>query len=418
MPFSFEYHASFQADAAKLSAAQAAVEEDIAAGKLQFALLPYQDETVLVAIEHLARRFREKFRTFVVVGIGGSDLGTRAVHRALNHQFYNLVSDRRLFFVGDTTDPVALEEVIGLLDWKETGIVVVSKSGETIEVMSSFLILRQKLKQAVGDHVYAHHIAAITDPEQGTLREIVTAEGYAALPHPPVGGRFSVLSAVGLFPLALAGLPIRELLSGAATMLESGRGDALAYAGYQFAAYEHGQHIQVFMPYTYALRELGFWFRQLWAESLGKALNTEGQEVHVGPTPVAAIGPTDQHSQVQLYREGPDDKTFTFLTVAETHNLTIPEDIPEAESVQYLKGLSLNKVLHAEQQGTDQALREANKPTCTIAMDKLDAEHLGGLIMFFELATAYMGRLLNVNTYDQPGVQRGKEIAHHLLGDA
>jgi glucose-6-phosphate isomerase len=418
MSFRFNYHFSFDADPAQLEAAKSVVEKDIEVGKLQFATLPYQDETVLVAIEHLARRFREKFRTFIVIGIGGSDLGTRAVHRALNHQFYNFVTDRRIFFVGDTTDPVALEEVMGLIDWKETGIVVVSKSGETIEVMSAFLILRDKLKQAVGDHVFAHHIAAITDPEQGTLREIVEAEGYAALPHPPVGGRFSVLSAVGLFPLALAGIDIRALLRGASQMMEAERDQALAYAGYQYAAYQKGQKIHVLMPYTYALRELGFWFRQLWAESLGKALSVTGEEIHVGPTPVAALGPTDQHSQVQLYREGPDDKTFTFITVAEPKDIKIPQDIPVTEKVQYLKGRSLNAILHAEQKGTEQALHEAKRPTSTIELDKLDAEHIGGLIMFFELATAFMGELLKVNAYDQPGVQRGKEIAHQLLGDA
>lgn len=390
------------------------VKTEIEAKRIPFAELPYQEEAGLKAIEHMAQRLREKFKAFIVIGIGGSDLGARAVHRALHHQFHNTVSDKKIYFVGDTTDPVPLEEVMGIVHWEDTAIIVISKSGNTIEVMSSFLVLRDRLKKAVG-HRYVDHIVAVTDPETGILRQVVNEEGYASLPHLPVGGRFSVLSSVGLFPLALTGLPIRDLLKGAKEMLEEQSDFALDYALLQYAAYKEGKHVHVFMPYTYSLRELGFWFRQLWAESLGKAKNLDGDMVNVGPTPVAALGPTDQHSQVQLYREGPHDKTFTFLTVAKTHDLHVPQDVPSVEGVQFLKGLSFNAILHAEQAGTEEALREVGRPTYTIELDRLDAHHLGGVIMFFELATAYMGSLLNIDPYDQPGVERGKELMHSRL---
>lgn len=384
-------------------------------GEVEFAKLPYQDDEVIREIAELAGEWRKRFKTFVIVGIGGSDLGARAAHRALNHQFYNLTSEYRMFFVGDTTDPVALEEVVELLSWQETGVVMISKSGNTVEQMATFLVLRDHLQQALGE-LYHTHIVTITDPTSGTLREITSAEGYRSLVHPPVGGRFSVLSAVGLFPLALAGIDIWQLLTGARWCMERHTPDALHYAAVQHAAYEDGKRIHVFMPYTYALREVGFWFRQLWAESLGKAVNLEGLTVNVGPTPVAALGPTDQHSQVQLYREGPNDKTFTFVTVRETSGLTVPENLPSSEGVQYLKGRRFQDILEAELAGTEGALQEVGRPTCRIELDTLDAEHLGALFFFFELATAYAGACFAINPYDQPGVERGKELMRNALG--
>ncbi|MEZ0286816.1 MAG: hypothetical protein ACAH35_03200, partial [Candidatus Paceibacterota bacterium] len=236
----FRFTSKFTHQPSASSEADKVVREAIAGGELPFAALPYQDDTTVNGIESLARELRERFSAFVIVGIGGSDLGARAVHRVLNHQFYNLVSPKRLFFVGDTTDPLALQEVMGLVKWEETCVVVVSKSGNTIEVMSAYLVLREALKNAVGDF-YKEHIVAVTDPESGTLRQVVQAEGYQSLAHPAVGGRFSVLSCVGLFPLALAGVDIRGLLSGAKYMLEEEPEAALEYAALQHAAYEKGQ---------------------------------------------------------------------------------------------------------------------------------------------------------------------------------
>jgi len=400
----------------EVAAARDAVGGALDRGELGFAGLPYQSEEELVAIEDLAKRFREKFTTFVVVGIGGSDLGTRAVHRALNHQFHNLREKTQLFFVGDTTDPVATQEVFDCVKWDETAVIMVSKSGNTVEQLAAFLIACEHLKEAVGDK-YAEHVVAITDPEKGTMRELSDKEGFVTLPIPSaVGGRFSVFSAVGLFPLALVGVDIRGLLAGGRATLEEYRELALEYAAMQHVAYWQGERIQVLMPYVYALREVGFWFRQLWAESLGKAQNLAGETINVGPTPIAALGPTDQHSQVQLYREGPADKTFTFITVQEwPKDLKIPESIPDLPALSYLKGQSLAHILQAEYAGTEEALREVGRPTATIELDRLDAWHLGSLILFFELATAYAGSLFSINPYDQPGVERGKQITRARL---
>jgi glucose-6-phosphate isomerase len=410
-----EAHTQFEAAKETVNAAKAA-------GKLGFAKLPHAAENH-AEIVGLAEKVAKECQNLVVIGIGGSDLGARAVHRALNHQFYNMHEAGRngrprLFFVGDTTDPVTLQEILEVVDWHQTTLVMISKSGNTVEQMSTFLFLRSHLIKAIGEEASRHHIITITDPETGALREITKREKYRSLPIPQdVGGRFSVLSSVGLFPLAVVGIDTEALLQGAADMDKK---DDLAarYALLQYLAYKnHHQHISVLMPYTYSLRELGFWFRQLWAESLGKRVNQDGHVVEVGPTPVAAIGPTDQHSQVQLYREGPRDKVTTFITVKNpVIDFSIPEAFPDMDSVHYLHGHWFNEILLAEQESTAKALAEAGRPSCHIQIEQLDAHSLGGLLYFFELATAYAGELFNVNAYDQPGVERGKELMYKLLG--
>ena len=404
-------------DQGSVDTARNSVHQSLEAHALGFAELPYQSSEVLDEITALAERVRARFNTILIIGIGGSDLGTRAVHRALNHQFYNLRQTPRLFFIGDTTDPIALQEVLDLVEWRDTAVIMVSKSGNTAEQMSTFLYVREQLKQAIGEG-FAGHIIAITDPEKGAVRELVNQEGYASLPIPPtVGGRFSVFTAVGLFPLALVGIDISRLLEGARYQMENQKEDSLQYAALQHAAFMNGQPIHVLMPYVYGLREIGFWFRQLWAESLGKADALNGSVIHTGPTPIAALGPTDQHSQVQLYREGPNDKTFTFLSVArEAYDLAVPHEVPNVESLQYLKGLSFQSILRAELEGTEASLQEVGRSTCRITLDSLDAWNVGALLLFFELATAYAGCLFNVNPYDQPGVERGKEITRDRLG--
>lgn len=406
----------------KFEAAKQAVDAARAAGQLGFAKLPYAlDEHAEVL--GLAERVAKECQNLVVIGIGGSDLGARAVHRALNHQFYNLHEPARngrprLFFVGDTTDPVALHEILDIIDWHHTTLVMISKSGNTVEQMSTFLFLRAQLIKAVGEEASRQHIITITDPENGSLREITRREKYRslAIPH-DVGGRFSVLSAVGLFPLAVAGIDTVALLEGAMEM-DKNDSQAARYALLQYLAYtNHHQHIAVLMPYTYSLREVGQWFRQLWAESLGKRVNREDHVINIGPTPVAAVGPTDQHSQVQLYREGPLDKTMTFITIKNPAvDFSIPEAFPDMESVHYTHGHWFNEILLAEQESTAKSLAEAGRPSSHIQLDQLDAHSIGALLYFFELATAYAGELFNVNAYDQPGVERGKELMYKLLG--
>lgn len=404
------------------------LQSEKAAGNLGFTKLPFQDEAALAPLLHLADQVASECKNLVVIGIGGSDLGARAVHRALNHQFYNVLESvrkgrPRLFFLGDTTDPLAIKEVLDVVDLNETVWAVISKSGNTVEQMSTFAYVRSLVKQAVAPEHVAHKFIILTDAEKGTLREIVKREGYRSLVVPgDVGGRFSVFSTVGLFPLAVSGVNVRGLLAGAKAAEEhdsSGpQGNLpLLYAALQIEAYQAGKPISVFMPYSYGLREVGFWFRQLWAESLGKKLALDGSQVNVGPTPIAAVGPTDQHSQVQLYMEGPADKMFTFVTVKDPAvNMELPESFHDLEGTSYLKGHSFAEILQAEYESTAYALAGEGRPSCTLEMEKLDTYHVGQLLQTLELAVSYAGLMLKVNTYDQPGVEIGKEYMYGLLG--
>lgn len=414
-------------DAALLSPVYAQIQADKQAGVIGFTKLPTADVS---AITSLAAQIRSKYEALIVIGIGGSDLGARAVHRALNHQFYNqLPQDRRggprLYFLGDTTDPVAIQEVIDVVDMSKTAVAIISKSGNTIEQMSTFVYVRDLLIAAVGEEAMRQRVIMVTDASTGTLRTMVEQDGYPSLVVPSdVGGRFSVLSSVGLFPLAVAGIDIAQLLEGAAsvdvadTTRAVTENPAAMFALHQYiAATRRGEHISVLMPYAYSLREVGFWYRQLWAESLGKQKDLEGKIVEVGPTPVAAVGPTDQHSQLQLYTEGPRDKIVTFVRVTElATNMTLPLAYPDLEGVRYLEGHSFAEIVQAEQQSTALALHEAGRSNCVITIDRLDAYHIGALLYFFEMAVTYAGALYRINTFDQPGVERSKQLMYGLLG--
>lgn len=395
------------------------VQEQKKNGELGFAKLPYAAEEV-EKVERLASELLgEGFESVILIGIGGTDLGARAAHRALRHQYYNVSAAARnghpqLFFAGDTTDPESLQEVMDVVDLKKTLVVMVSKSGNTIEQMATFITVRKHLIDAVGEEQAKRQIVTVTDAHEGTLRAITENEGYRSLAVPSdVGGRFSVLSCVGLFPLALTGVDIRALVKGAQDLDAEDRDTKSLAARFAFDQYlafvVRRQTISVMFPYSYCLRETGLWFRQLWAESLGK----EG----TGPTPVAAIGPTDQHSQVQLYMDGPADKIFTFVVAKETsRDITLPGAFEDLEGVRYLKGISMYRILRAEQEATAAALGEKGRPSVCIEIDKVDPYHMGQLFYFFELATAYAGALFKVNAYDQPGVELGKQILFKKLG--
>lgn len=409
----------------KMNSIHTAFQESKAQQQPAFTALPYQNEQDLAPLLALAQEVRSQFKSVLIVGIGGSDLGARAVHRALNHQFYNFSATRgdspQLFFVGDTTDPVALHEVLSMVDLKVTAVVIISKSGDTMEQTSVFLLLREQLIEAVGMEQVNRHIIVLTDAEKGTLRTLVEQEKYRSLPIPQgVGGRFSVLSSVGLFPLALVGVDIKQLLAGAQAVDEadkSERNPIIAFAAAQYLAYTHGYTTTVFMPYVYSLREVGFWFRQLWAESLGKKEHSHSEEKSVGPTPIAALGPTDQHSQLQLYMQGPADKIITFVTAKKLKSdFIVPKAFPEIEQVAYLAEHNFQSLLAAEQQSSAQALADVGRPSCVLELPEVNAENLGELLYFLELATAYMGELLDINTFDQPGVELSKQHMYHLLG--
>ena len=400
-----------------------------AAGRLGFLDLPYE-KTVVERIRAFADGIGQMNDTVVVLGIGGSALGTIALQNALLKPHWNELDDeaRDYFprlYVLDNVDPTTIGPLLERLDPARTLFNVISKSGTTAETMAQFMIVREKLRSALDDDGYRRHVLFTTDPEKGVLRRLADEEGIPTLPVPAnVGGRFSVLSAVGLLPAALAGIDIESLLAGAAAMDERCRTDELLdnpaglFAALQYLAHsQRNAPVHVMMPYTDRLYSSADWFRQLWAESLGKRTDLDGREVSVGPTPVKALGATDQHSQVQLYIEGPFDKTITFLTAREVSgDVSIPEVYSEIDELGYLGGSSLGALLEAERQATASALAASGRMNMTIELPRIDAHAMGELFMMLQIATVYAGALYNVDPLDQPGVELGKVLTYGLMG--
>lgn len=392
--------------------------------QLGWPVLPQQDVS---AILDMAAKVKH-VENFVVIGIGGSALGNIAVQSALNHPFYNdLPRSKRLapkLYVIDNSDPDLNAGLIETLDPATTVYNVISKSGTTAETMASFLTVRDHLTKSLGADALKSHIILTTDPSSGFLRQIGQREGWSMLDLPPtVGGRFSVLSTVGLLSAAVTGIDIKALLAGAAYgyQLASNpdvmRNPAAVAAMVNLACANQGQNMVVMMPYAHRLRHVADWFAQLWAESLGKRYDLNGAVVNVGTTPIKALGATDQHSQVQLYAEGPFDKLVNFIAVDEYQStVTIPPAYADLEGVSYLGGHTFNELIQAEQQATEIALNDAGRPNITHHMPAINAFTLGQLFMLFEMQTAIAGALLNINTFDQPGVEAGKIAAYALLG--
>jgi glucose-6-phosphate isomerase len=355
---------------------------------------------------------------FVHVGIGGSALGPIALHRALDHPYHNLLADRpgpRIHFA-ENTDPATLSAILDVADLSSTWVNVVTKSGSTAETMSNFLVLRGALVDAVGEETYGECVVFTTDPEEGYLVQIAEREGIRRLPIPPdVGGRFSVLTPVGLLPAAVTGRDLDALLRGAEQCVDEVTSEGAEHPAVVGAAYhylmdtERGRNVRVMMPYADAMERLAAWFVQLWAESLGK----EGK----GSTPHGAVGTTDQHSQVQLYMEGPQDKVIELIEV-ENHprDLSIPRAYEDLEGVGYLGGHTMAGLLNVECDATRKALLEAGRPNATIKLATIDEEHLGYLMQALEVQTVIAGSLYGVNAFDQPGVEAGKQITYSRMG--
>ncbi|MGH7502263.1 MAG: glucose-6-phosphate isomerase [Longimicrobiales bacterium] len=414
--------------AARFAAVHADIEKRRNTGQLGFFALPYERELV-DRIRAFADGLGQAYENVVVLGIGGSALGTIALQHALLRPHWNELSNEQRdwfprLYVLDNVDPTTIGPLLDRLDLDRSLFNVVSKSGTTAETMAQFLLVRDRLAHSLDD-AYRRHFLFTTDPESGVLREIANDEGIPTLPIPPgVGGRFTVLSAVGLLPAALAGIEIEDLLAGAAAMDERCRTADLAanpaglFATLQFLAdSEKGAGIHVMMPYSDRLYGVADWFRQLWAESLGKRLDRNGAEVFRGPTPIKAIGATDQHSQVQLYVEGPFNKTITLLATAESaEDLHIPAAYPDVDALAYLGGQSFARLLDAERRGTTAALTRSGRMNMTITLAAVAAHDVGELLMMLEIATVYAGALYEVDPLDQPGVELGKQFTYALMG--
>jgi glucose-6-phosphate isomerase len=376
-------------------------------------------------VAQFAQSVAGQYDDIVVLGIGGSSLGAIALRTALLPPAWNARSSaqregRPRLHVLDNVDPRTIAGVLAIIELPRTLFVVISKSGGTIETLAQYLVVRERLDAAGLD--VSRHLAFVTDPAKGALRAIAARDKIPAFAVPPnVGGRFSVLSPVGTLPAALCGIDIEALCAGAAAMRDATLGDALQQnAAGLFATLQWRAHVQaaqgmhVLMPYSDALRDLAPWFVQLWAESLGKV---DADGLNVGPTPIASVGATDQHSQVQLFMEGPADKTVTFLRVERGEDaLTIPSLEPGEQALAFLGGHTLGELLDVECRATAGALARAGRASMTMSVSAADPWHLGGLMMWLMQATTYAGALYRVNPLDQPGVELGKRLANRELG--
>ncbi len=397
------------------------------AGDLPFYDLPDDTATVDRIIEY-SDQAKTKYKNLVVLGIGGSALGPVALKESLRPYTWNLLPEEKRdglrLFVPDNPDPDFFGSILDLCPPEETLYNVVTKSGGTAETVSSYLAVLTLLKENLKDQ-WRDHLVFTTDPSKGNLRKIARSEGIVTFSIPSgVGGRFSVLTPVGLLPAALIGIDIRKLLAGSADQRERvfnrtfEENPSAAFAVLQYIADTRlGKNIQVMMPYTNALFRTADWFRQLWAESLGKRENLSGDIVACGPTPIASLGATDQHSQVQLYVEGPNNKTFTFLVPDSFHRKVIcGKHHADMEGIDYLAGIDIGALLRSEAEATQRAITAANRPNMTFHFDMVTPEVVGGLMYLFEAATLVAGGLYEVNPLDQPGVEAGKIATYALLG--
>lgn len=413
----------------RASNAQQAVEKVRGTGWLGWTELPYNQEEIVKDIEQTAQFIRNGFDAFVILGIGGSALGPIAVQQALNHLKYNELPKQQRggprLYVEDNIDPERMSALLDVIDVKTTCFNIVTKSGGTAETMSQYLIISDLLKKEVGEG-WQKHIIATTDREKGNLIKLAKQEGFKLYYVPSsVGGRFSELSPVGLLPAAVCGIDIQGMLTGAAMMdkrckdSDVWKNPALLFASIQYLAMEElGINIQVMMPYADSLKYIADWFCQLWAESLGKNVTRRGMAVNVGQTPVKSLGVTDQHSQLQLYTEGPYDKIVTFLTVENFRKETpIPHGCEAFPDIAFLGGKTLSQLLTAEYQGTQYALLRAGRMSQTIILPAVNANTIGQLLYFFEMATAYAGELLDIDAFNQPGVEESKIASYAVLGN-
>ena len=375
-----------------------------AEGKVGFPDLPFLAKEAR-AISRDAARLRKRFTHMLVLGIGGSALGTKAVLEGIGGRS---AGKGLLLTVADNVDPEAFLPMLRSHPMKKTVVVAISKSGGTPETNAQLALAVDALKRANG-RSWKERLVLVTDPKNGAFRRMADEEGIASYPIPPnVGGRFSVLSPVGLFPLAAAGVSPEKLLLGAKTMetafrRKEPRENPVLFAS---AAYSHyltvnPKPVHVWMTYGQGLDRVAEWWQQLWAESLGK-LRPDGRRV--GQTPARAVGVTDQHSQVQLYQDGPADKVYTF--------------------VKWMKGGAsvpgagrLRSLFEAEFEGTIGALWNAGRPVARIELGERDEVHIGAFLHFWEWVTAIVGECAGIDPFDQPGVEEGKKITRALMGE-
>lgn len=397
----------------------------------------YKNDAVFKDVKKKAAKFLGKgIENVVVLGIGGSALGTTALLTALKPPYYNALDREQRggsprLFVMDNIDPATFQAMMRICPPEKTLFNVISKSGDTAETITQLLIVIDALQKSVGTSRIKDHLVATTNPldapKASLLRPVADLYDLDVFEVPlNVGGRFSVFSPVGLFPAAMLGMKLDAMRAGCEMMdKRCGSADMKSNPAYLRAAIHYladtrkGKKMAVMMPYSDALRDVADWYRQLWAESLGKRMSLDGQEVFAGQTPIKALGATDQHSQVQLYREGPNDKLFTLIEAA-AFDVTlkipkVPDVLKAVPAFAYLNGHSMNSLMAAELMGTMDALKKSARPVIHVTLPRVNASTVAQLLYMLEVETAMAGRLYNVNTFDQPGVEEGKNIARALM---
>ena len=375
-----------------------------------FVNLPYNTE-VIEEINTKITRFQDTFETIVVLGIGGSMLGVQTIIDALYHPAIN---PRINVICLDNIDPFVIENTARNLDFENTIFLVQTKSGGTPETMAQFFYFAE-LAQSL-DYKIEDKFIFVTDPEVGYLRQLANENPNITCLSigSNVGGRFSVLTPMGLLISQLLGLDTIAMLGGARDILENQKELCVQLADIQFKMDKKGLNQNVLMPYSSRLATVAKWYIQLLSESIGKEFNLKGDKVNVGITPIPAVGATDQHSQAQLFKDGPNNKLVILIKV-EDHQAqpVIGSDLPL--KFNYLDGKTFGQLIDAELVGTMQSLTESGKPSMLITIPKVDEYNLGSLFMMFELSVAYIGEMLEINAFDQPGVERAKILAEKIL---
>ncbi len=419
----------------RISDAHAILQRERAEGKYGFWDL-YKQKEVLDNVKAAAARFSEKgYDNFVVLGIGGSSLGTIALGSALLSPYHNLLTRRARnglprLFVMDNIDPVVFREMMRICPPKKTLYNVISKSGGTAETMSQLMIVVDAIEKKLGREAMKDHLVVTTNPRTpeappSLLHPVAGEYGLTEFAVPfNVGGRFSVFSPVGMFPAAMLGMDIDAMMEGCAAMdkrcadADLDSNPAYLRAAVQYLAdVKKGKVMSVMLAYANGLYSIADWYRQLWAESLGKRYSLDGEEVFAGQTPIKALGATDQHSQIQLYREGPNDKLINTLETKKfAKTLRIPQALTSIAQLSYLRGSTMNKLMAAELQGTIDALKISQRPVSRIVLPAVNAHTVAQVLYMLEVETAMAGRLYHVNTFDQPGVEEGKKLARKLMG--
>ncbi len=400
---------------------------DKAGEGLQWMNLGNHEQTIWY-VKEFASMVVGRFENVLVLGMGGSALGGLAITEALLKPYWNFLTPEerdnfpRIFFL-DNIDPDSMKGLLGILDLKKTLVNVITKSGDTVEIMAQFMILRDLMQKELGDD-YRKHIIATTDKSVGVLKQLADQDGYKTFFIPEdVVGRFSVFSAVGLIPFALVGLDIDQIINGINDIdLNLRNTDINKNIAAQGALIHYlmdtklGKNESVLMPYSNRLRYISDWFVQLWAESLGKKYNRDREQVNVGLTPIKGVGATDQHSLLQLLNEGPNNKLITFIRVESFDTILEIPKIFEYTGVGYLGGKTINELLNAEADSTKASLIDCSRPNMTITIDKINEYNIAQLMYLFEIQAAILGELYNINAYDQPGVEQSKNYTYALMG--